>query len=123
MNQRALLIKSIRLKRRLITFAYHLLFLVITIIGINRMNEFLLTIGILHIFTFPILPISRLLEQWLINTATCYSCGHKIDLVDLWRCSCSFIQPFPRHIFTPCQQCGKSIAFIICPRCDTGLLI
>jgi len=115
---------SLRLRRRLIAFTYHLLISVLCFlgffIGLTKLSAAILLADIL---TFRIIPVLRWFEEILIEEASCYSCGAAIDLVGVYKCGCGFVSWKERHAFSPCPMCGKYFNWIVCPECETTIPI
>ena len=53
----------------------------------------------------------------------CDACGHATPLVARWKCSCGYLPPHPRHVFSRCRFCGKGFRWIVCPVCDGSILL
>jgi hypothetical protein len=121
---------SIRGKRRLIAFVYH-----ITIIGfslglaalsavtevhvLTRISVFILLADLL---TFRLIPIVQWIQEALISEATCTICGAEVRLENLYQCpSCGYLQV--RHAFSPCPMCQKEVQWVICPECDSSIAV
>lgn len=113
---------SLRQQKRLIALFYHTAIFVIYTIGVDTQNHLLISLGIFDLLTFKIFPIVRFIQKALITTTYCPSCQKPISLVDCWECGCGYASHAPRHLFSPCQHCGKQFAFITCPRCDATIL-
>ncbi len=71
--------------------------------------------------TIPINPLPRIWEERTIQDAECPACGQGIDLVNTWSCGCGFVTWVPRHAFSPCPNCGKVFAWLVCPQCETSI--
>ena len=77
---------------------------------------------LIHLLTCRRSPLSRHLQQQLIRTHRCASCGLIFDLEDQWKCKCGFISGL-RSALTACPQCHKGFAAIACPHCGTSVLL
>ncbi len=53
----------------------------------------------------------------------CQACGHAMPLVARWKCSCGYLPPRPRHVFSRCRLCGKGFRWVVCPVCDGSSLL
>ena len=124
-------ILSIKKKRLIIGFFYHVGIVSMSLAGSKvstiTNSPALLHISSLlllfHIVTFRIIPISRWIQEKLIQEATCFTCGTVIDLVSLHRCGCSFIGYKERHAFSPCPMCKKQFLWVVCPVCEISIPI
>jgi hypothetical protein len=122
---------NVKNRRHLISFLYHLAVWSIALFGI-RVGEALSSHNLIflsgslltfHLLTFKVIPVSRWLQEYLIPEAVCPGCGQAIELVGLYRCNCGYLSPRERHIFTPCPLCRKQFLWLICPVCETSILI
>ncbi len=77
---------------------------------------------LIHLLTCRRSPLSRHLQQRLIRTHHCASCGVTFDLEDQWKCKCGFISR-ARSALAPCPQCHKGFAAIACPHCSTSAIL
>ena len=119
------------MRRWAVAAGYHLGIFTITCVGValgNSMGNLGLVKGfiiffLIHILTFKLIPIYRLLQERLIPTFRCPACGYQIDLVQHWKCSCGFVPGHPQHVFSRCRNCGKNFAWIPCPNCGAGILV
>jgi hypothetical protein len=118
-----LLSSNIKTRRQLISFVYHLAVWTISLLGISVGINLMFYLLAFHLFTFRLIPIVRWLQEQLIPEAVCLACGQEIELVNQYRCGCGYISPRERHIFSPCALCGQSFLWIVCPACETSILI
>lgn len=122
---------SIKRRRKIIASFYHLGVVAVSLIGIKAgtiLNSYsLLNVSasflLGHILTFRIIPISRWIQEKLIQEAICFGCGAVIELVSLYRCGCGYSHYKERHVFSPCPMCGKYFLWITCPECETSIPI
>lgn len=122
---------SVRSKRQIIAFCYHV-GVVMICIAMAKAGQFFNSsamfqvsgvILLAHLLTFRIIPVSRWLQEWLIPEAVCPGCGTAIDLVGIYRCGCGFVPHKERHVFSPCPMCGKLYSWVVCPLCETSILV
>lgn len=122
---------SVRSKRRFTAFCYHIGVIAVCIAmakagQITNSPAMLQASGavlFIHIATFRVIPVARWLQEWLIPEAVCPGCGAVIDLVGIYRCGCGFVPHIERHVFSPCPLCGKGYMWVVCPSCETSILI
>jgi len=122
---------NIKTRRQMISFLYHLAVLMFSFFGIevgfalgsNGLINLSACLFAFHLLTFRVIPISRWIQEQLIQEAVCYACGQEVELVNQYRCSCGYISPRERHVFSPCPICGKCFSWIVCPVCETSILI
>lgn len=122
---------GIRLKRRLIAVAYHYSIIMVSYAGAKAgiafgselVFQIAIALFIIHILTFKVIPVSRLLQERLIQEATCFACGSTIELVSRFKCGCGFISYKDRHVFSPCPNCDKGFLWVVCPQCETSIPI
>lgn len=120
---------SISSKRWLIACGYHAAIiassLILTKLGTALENETIgmFAIGLLisDVLTFRLIPISRWIQESLIQEGTCYGCGAVVEFIGRYKCSCGYLSPKDRHIFSPCGLCKKSFRFAVCPKCETSI--
>ena len=55
--------------------------------------------------------------------AHCRACGHAMPLVARWKCSCGYLPPASRHVFSRCRLCAKGFRWVVCPACDGSILL
>ena len=122
---------SIRMKRRLIASCYHA-GIVVFCIGLAKvgsidgnaaMSEVAGVIILGDILTFRVIPLSRKLQELLIQEAVCFGCGTVISLVSIYRDGCGYQSYKERHVFSPCQNCGRHFDWVECPVCQTSIVI
>ncbi|MHB8174775.1 MAG: hypothetical protein ACYDFU_10005 [Nitrospirota bacterium] len=120
---------SIKGKRMMIAFCYHLGIISISLVGV-KIGAFLDSPGLvgvsvvllaLHLLTFRVIPVSRWIQESLIREATCTICGAQVEIVNLYKCGCGYTQA--RHAFSPCPMCGTSFQWVICPECESSIPI
>ncbi len=122
---------SVRGARRIITFFYHLAILITCIVWTseanrikdNQLAEAVVFLFVLHVLTFRLIPVSRWLQELIISDAYCLGCGFVLNLRSRYRCSCGINPHYEKHAFSPCSNCGKIFSWMVCPRCDTTILI
>jgi len=122
---------NVRTRRQMISFLYHLAVLTSCFLGIEvgsaLGNQSLLNLSVclmvFHMLTLRVIPISRWIQERLISEAVCFACGQEVELVSQYRCGCGYISPKERHVFSPCPMCGKCFLWIVCPACETSILI
>lgn len=122
---------NVKNRRQIISFLYHLALLAVSLLGIRvgsaLGNQSLLNLSAcllaFHLLTFRVIPISRWIQERLISEAVCFACGQEVELVSQYRCGCGYIAPRERHVFSPCPMCGQRFLWIICPACETSILI
>jgi len=120
---------TLKMKRNLVALLYHGTIVLTTVggsmlgIAMSSQDITLLFSAILflHLLTFRLNPLGRLIQEKMIQEAECPGCGYMIDLVNLWKCHCGFTVYEPRHAFSPCPNCGKVFSWIDCPYCDTSI--
>lgn len=120
---------SIRMRRQLITFVYHGVIVLIAVsimamgeaFGMPRLIGWGLGVFGFHVLSFRIIPMSRWVQEWVIQTATCSGCGHVWDLTNFYRCGCGFVPDAERHAFRPCPHCGKIFSWLECRNCQTSI--
>ncbi|MHB8172960.1 MAG: hypothetical protein ACYDFU_00675 [Nitrospirota bacterium] len=124
-------VMSIRAKRRLIAFCYHM-GIVVFCVGLTEvgalmgnavMPEVAGAIILADILTFRIIPLSKKLQELLIPEAVCFGCGTVISLLGIYRDGCGYQSHKERHVFSPCPMCGKYFSWITCPVCETSIPI
>jgi len=122
---------NVKNRRQSISFLYHLAVWSIALFGISvgealgSHNITFLSGSLLafDLLTFSIIPFSRWLQEYLIPEAACPACGHTVELIGQYRCSCGYLSPRERHIFSPCPLCRKHFRWLTCPVCETSILI
>ena len=122
---------NVRTKRQIIAFCYNAVIVILCLLAAKAGLVFdspalLQTSGALllgHILTFRVIPVSRWLQEALITEAVCFGCGTAVDLVGQYRCGCGFVPYKERHAFSPCPMCGKTFSWIVCPSCETSILV
>lgn len=114
---------NVKTRRQMISFLYHLAVWTVSLLGISAGINLMFYLLAFHLLTFRVIPIVRLIQEALIPEAVCFACGQEVELVNQYRCGCGYISPMERHIFSPCPMCGQSFLWVICPACETSILI
>ena len=122
---------SVRTRRRLLALAHVGLISVVVylVLGIALLLDdpetlnapAIMLLG--YVLTLRWNPLPRWVIQRLIREARCPECGQGVDLVNLWHCGCGYVIWHPRHALSPCPNCGKVFAWLVCPRCEASILI
>lgn len=120
---------TLRTKKCLVALMYHggvvLTGMIGSLLGIATSSQEITllfsAVLFLHLLTFRLNPLGRLIQEKTIQEAECPGCSYVIDLVDSWKCHCGFNLREPRHAFSPCPNCGRVFGWIDCPYCDTSI--
>ncbi|MBI5695304.1 MAG: hypothetical protein HZC51_06115 [Nitrospirae bacterium] len=125
------IVMGVRTKRRIIAFCYNVGIVTVCLLmakaglALDRCSllEVSGAVFIGHILTFRVIPVSRWLQEALIPEAVCFGCGTPVELVGQFRCGCGFVPYKERHAFSPCPMCGKLFSWVVCPSCETSILV
>lgn len=78
---------------------------------------------LVYLATLRVNPLPRLVERSLLQREVCSACGAVFDLMGTWACGCGFVSWHPRHVLSPCPNCGRTFSFVECPNCAGGIRV